>query len=77
MACDATRTNIYAAVWDGMIYASNDGGSSWYTSNPLQIGWMSLSTSGNGQIVAAGTFSDFSIVVSQDAGKTWLESDAS
>ena len=62
-------TNLCAAVYDGFIYTSSDGGSTW-TNRAASRYWQGLASSGDGSIILAGVNGGF-LYVSYDNGSTW------
>jgi photosystem II stability/assembly factor-like uncharacterized protein len=53
------------------IYISNDLGKTWKQALPLNEGWYSLNMSGDGSLIAAGTFMGSGLYISTDSGLTW------
>lgn len=63
-------TVMVAAVVDGSIYTSNDGGSSWVTGNTNSLPWMTVTVSDDGKTIFGAAYGD-SLYKSTDSGASF------
>jgi hypothetical protein len=79
VASSASGQDMYAAVYNGYVYASHDFGATWSASSTTVDEWVTITVDDSGYRVAvgAGGYSQIgSIYISSDAGGSWQDSGA-
>jgi hypothetical protein len=75
LAVSPNGNNLLAGAWNGPIFCSTDGGSTWSATSAPTNYWASIATSADGAtmvVAAGGTLTNGPVYTSTDSGLTWL-----